>query len=252
MTPGLLLAFTGISEGYGPKPVTFVTHALGDAAVWLLIATLSVSPLRAITRWNALIHTRRIFGNFALAYALTHVAVYVWSEGPLKAASEIVLRVYLTIGFAALATLVMLGVTSNDVAVKRLGAEGWKRVHRWIYVASALGLLHYFLQSKNDVTPALLQAGFFILLMLWRLLDRFKRGASTLWLVGLAVGAGLATAGLEVAWYFWRSGLPPLDVLSANLDVDFEIRPPWIVAGAGLAAAALSLFRRRTGTARRP
>lgn len=250
-TPGLSLLWTGLNEGYGPKPVTFVTHALGDAAVWLLIATLAVSPLRTITRWNPLINSRRILGNFALAYALAHVAVFVWSEGVARAASEIVLRFYLTIGFAALAILVMLGATSNDGAVKRLGAMGWRRVHRWIYVATALGLLHYFLQSKNDVTPALLQAGFFTLLMLWRALDAARRGADTIWLVGLALVAGLSTAAIEAAWYFWRSGLPPLDVMAANLDFDLDVRPPWIVAAAGLAGAGLSLFRRRTGTGRR-
>lgn len=252
LAPGLLLVATGLSEGYGPKPVTFVIHALGDAAVWLLIATLAVTPVRTITRWNALILARRILGNFALAYAASHVAVYVWSEGAAKAASEIVLRAYLTIGFCALALLAILGATSNDGAVRRLGSLGWKRLHRLIYVATALALLHYFLQSKNDVTPALRQAGLFLMLMLWRGLDAKKLGTHPLALVGLGVVAGLATAGLEVAWYYWRSGLPPLDVLSANLDFEDQLRPPWVVAGAPLDFAVISFFLRRRERARRP
>lgn len=252
LAPGLLLIWTATSEGLGPKPVTFVIHALGDGAVWLLIATLAATPLRTITRWNALILARRILGNFALAYAATHVGVYVWSEGVGKAASEIVLRSYLTIGFVALMMLVTLGATSNDGAVRRLGSVGWKRLHRLIYLATALALLHYFLQSKNDVTPALRQAGLFAMLMLWRLLDAKKLGADPLALVALGIVAGLATAGLEVAWYFWRSGLAPLDVLAQNLDFEDQLRPPWLVAGAPLDFALISFFLRQRGRGRRP
>jgi len=252
LAPGAALIWTGLNEGYGPKPVTFVTHALGDAAIWLLIATLAITPLRTITRWNALILARRILGNFALAYALAHVAAFVVSEGVVKAATEIALRIYLSIGFAALAMLIALGVTSNDMALRRLGAATWRRLHRLIYVATALGLLHYFLQTKNDVTAALTPAGLFILLMLWRGFNALKLGAHPLALIALAVVAGAATAGLEVAWYFWRSGLAPLDVLAQNLDFEETMRPPWIVAGAPLDFAFISFFLRRRETARRP
>lgn len=252
LTPAAWLIWLARTEGFGPKPITFVLHTLGDAAIWLLIGTLAVTPLRTILRVNAPIFARRILGNFALAHALAHVALFAWSEGFAKAASEIVLRVYLTIGLAALVMLIALGATSNDAAVKRLGAEGWKRLHRLIYVATALAALHYFLQSKNDVTAALLPAGYFVLLMLWRGLNARKLGAHPLALLGLAVVAGAATAGLEAAWYFWRSGLSPLDVLAQNLDFEETLRPPWIVAGAPLDFAVLSFFLRRRETAQRP
>jgi sulfoxide reductase heme-binding subunit YedZ len=258
LAPALWLVWTWRTAGLGPKPASFVIHSFGDFAVWSLIATLCVTPLRRITRWSALHQSRRIFGNFALAYALAHLASYVVDVGAAKAVSEIGARVYLTIGLAALAILITLGATSNDAAVTRLGAAGWNRLHRAIYVAATLALVHYFLQSKNDVTPALLQAGLFLLLMGWRLLNARTRGESAPWLVALAFGAGLATALVEAGWYFWRSGLPPLDVLSANLDVQYEIRPPLVVAAFGFGGAALafalSLWRaspNRTGTARR-
>lgn len=252
LAPAAVLVWTGYSEGYGPKPITYVTHALGDAAVWLLIATLAVTPLRTITRWNALIQARRVLGDFALAYALAHVAVFFFAEGFVKAASEIALRFYLTIGFVALLMLTALGATSNDASVKRLGAEGWKRLHRLVYAATALGLLHYFLQTKNDVSAALTPAGLFVLLMLWRGLNQRKLGAHPLALIALGVVAGAATAGLEVAWYYWRSGLPPLDVLAQNLDFEETLRPPWIVAGVPVDFALISFFLRRREKARRP
>lgn len=258
LAPAAWLAWRWAASDLGPKPSSFVIHSFGDFAVWSLIATLCVTPLRRITRWSALHQARRIFGNFALAYALAHLTSYVVDVGAAKAVSEIVARVYLTIGFAALLMLLALGATSNDAAVKRLGAAGWNRLHRLVYAAATLALLHYFLQSKNDVTPALLQAGLFALLMGWRSLNARTLGESALALVALALAAGLATALLEAGWYFWRSGLSPLDVLSANLDVQYEIRPPLIVATVGLGAAALafalSFWRTspgRTGTARR-
>lgn len=252
LAPAAWLIWTAWTDGFGPKPVTFVLHTLGDAAVWLLIATLAITPLRTIFRINALIFARRILGNFALAHALAHVALFVWSEGLAKAASEVVLRIYLTIGLAALAMLIALGATSNDSAVKRLGAAGWKRLHRLIYAASALALLHYFLQTKNDVTAALLPAGLFMLLMLWRGLDAMKLGAHPLALIALGLVAGLATAGIEAAWYFWRSGLPPLDVMAQNLDIEDTLRPPLMVAGLPVDFAVISFFLRRRGRAPRP
>lgn len=252
LAPAAWLIWTARTEGFGAKPVTFVLHTLGDAAVWLLIATLAISPLRTILRVNALIFARRILGNSALAHALAHVGLFVWSEGPAKAASEVFLRVYLAIGLAALAMLIVMGATSNDLAKRRLGAEGWRRLHRLIYVAAALALLHYFLQTKNDVTAALLPAGLFTLLMLWRGLDAMKLGAHPLALIALGLVAGLATAGIEAAWYFWRSGLSPLDVMAQNLDIEDTLRPPLIVAGVPVDFAAISFFLRRRGRARHP
>jgi sulfoxide reductase heme-binding subunit YedZ len=252
LAPAAWLIWTARAEGFGPKPVTFVLHTLGDAAVWLLIATLAITPLRTILRVNALIFARRIVGNFALAHALAHVGLFAWSEGPAKAASEVFLRVYLAIGLAALAMLIALGATSNDLAKRRLGAEGWRRLHRLIHAAAALALLHYFLQTKNDVTASLLPAGLFTLLMLWRGLDAMKLGAHPLALLALGLVAGVATAGIEAAWYFWRSGLPPFDVMAQNLDIEDTLRPPLIVAGVPVDFAAISFFLRRRGRARHP
>jgi sulfoxide reductase heme-binding subunit YedZ len=248
--PALNLAWLWLNDDLGPKPTTFALHVLGDWAIRLLIATLAVTPLRTLTRWSGLILARRTLGRFALAYALAHVGLYALSEGFSKAWSEIWLRSYLTIGFAALVLLILLGLTSNDFSVKALGAAGWRRWQQLIYPAAALGLVHFFLQSKNDVTPALLQAGLFLLLMGWRVLA-WRRATGVGPMVGLALCAGLATALLEAGWYYGRSGLSPIMILAGNLDVEFEIRPPLIVAGLGLAAAGLSLLAPRGGEARR-
>ena len=88
--------------------------------------------------------------------------------------------------------------------------------------------------------------------MLWRGLDAMKLGAHPLALIALGLVAGLATAGIEAAWYVWRSGLSPLDVMAQNLDIEDTLRPPLIVAGVPVDFAAISFFLRRRGRARRP
>ena len=252
LAPGVWIAALWLGDGLGPKPLTEAIHLTGDWAVRLLAATLAVTPLRVVTRYNRLILVRRMLGLATLAYATIHVALYcVQQDGEFaRIAAEIALRFYLTIGFVAFAMLLALGVTSNDAAVRRVGAARWNALHRLVYVIAGLALFHYFLQTKNDVTPAVLWAGLILMLLMHRLLARRGAGRSPLALAGLAIGAGLVAALVEAAWYFGRSRLSPLDVLAGNLDFDFEIRPPWIVAAVALALPLLALAARRFERAR--
>ncbi|MBL8590223.1 MAG: ferric reductase-like transmembrane domain-containing protein [Methylobacteriaceae bacterium] len=250
--PGAALVWFWSQGELAPKPITAAIHFSGDWALRMLALTLAVTPLRVVTRVNRLILIRRTLGLSALAYGLLHVALYcveqrldLWTV-----VSEIALRFYLTIGFVALAGLIALGATSNEAAVRRLGATGWNRLHALVYPIALVSLFHYFLQSKNDVTPAVLWSGYVLLLLGHRLLARRRRGASALALVGLAVAAGLATGLVEAAWYFGRSRIAPLDVLAGNLDFEIELRPPWIVFGAGLALAGLAALFNRLSPAR--
>ena len=115
---------------------------------------------------------RRILGLSALFYILTHFTLYVVDSRLDLAfvATEIVKRIYLLIGFTALLGLVALGVTSTDGMVKRLGAIRWNRLHKLVYVITALGILHYYMQSKVDVSQPVLMTGFFFWLMGYRLM----------------------------------------------------------------------------------
>jgi sulfoxide reductase heme-binding subunit YedZ len=253
--PVLWLIWAWRSQSLGPKPSSFVIHFFGDWAIRLLIVTLAVTPLRALTRWNALIGARRTLGRWALAYALAHLFAYALSEGMAKAIGEIFARFYLQVGGVALITLIVLGATSNDASIKRLGSAMWRGLHRLVYPAAALGLLHYLLQTKNDVTAPLMQVGLFCLLMGWRLFA-WRRWSDVFALVTLALLAGLTTALFEAGWYYWRSGLSPSMILMGNFDVEWEIRPPLIVSALGFAAALFALIpgrssRERTETAPR-
>ena len=157
-----------------------------------------------------------------------------------KVISEIVLRIYLTIGFAALLGLAILGVTSTDGMVRRLGAMRWNTLHKTVYAITTLALVHFALQSKIDVTQAVLMAGLFFWLMGFRLLRRYGVVLGALPLCALALAAGVLTALTEAGWYASMTGLSGMRVLWANLDFEYVIRPAWWVLLAGLVMVAIT------------
>jgi sulfoxide reductase heme-binding subunit YedZ len=252
LAPTVWIAWLWATQGLGPKPVTEAIHRTGDWTVRLLIATLAVTPLRRIANYPKLILVRRMLGLAVLGYSLLHLSLYTLDLAfdLARIATEIVLRIYLLIGFTALVGLVALGATSTDAAIRRLGAN-WHRLHRAIYAIAVLALAHYFLQAKLNVTQPVLWSGFFLLLMGYRLIRRFELPEGPLGLVALAAAAGVATALLEAGWYAAATGANAALVLSANLEFEYDIRPAWYVFAVGLALSLIALVRRAPAPRRR-
>jgi methionine sulfoxide reductase heme-binding subunit len=229
----------------GARPITEAIHQTGDWAIRFLWLSLAVTPLRRIANWPKLILVRRMLGVTALCYALTHLTLYTvdLKLDLLRVVSEIALRFYLTIGFVALLGLIALGSTSTDAAIKRLG-RNWNRLHKIVYVIGGLAAFHFFIQSKADVYEPTLMAGFFLLLMLYRLAHwRGFALTSPVVLAAIAILAALGTAAIEYAWYGIATGVPPGRVLAANLQFSFSIRPAWWVLATGLGVTLLGLAR---------
>ena len=184
-------------------------------------------------------------GIAALAYALLHLTLYAghlaWNL--LAVAAEIATRIYLTLGFAVLVGLCALGWTSTDRWQVQLGRR-WKRLHRWVYLLAAGAVLHAFLQSRARADSAVLLAGCYLWLMLWRLLPGQYRAHPPA-LLALASVAALGTALIEFAWYAAADQhCPPARILAANLDLAAGWRPAQIVLVAGATIAAIPLRRR--------
>lgn len=244
LAPALLLAFDAWTGSLGSKPWTQAVHDAGTWTVRLLVLTLAVSPARRIFGWSRVISVRRMLGLAVMAYALGHFALYCIDLGFHWGliVSEIVKRFYLLIGFVALLGLVALGVTSTDAMIRRLGGRNWQRLHDLVYPITLLGLLHFALQSKIDVTQPALMTGLFLLLMAYRGLNRLKLPMTAPMLAMVAIAAGLATALAEAAWYGLATGVPATAVLQANADILIDqdpgaVRPAHWVALAGLLAA---------------
>lgn len=254
LAPAAMILWSWEARLLGPRPVTVAIHETGDWAIRFLLLSLAVTPLRRIADWPRLILVRRMLGLAALSYVVAHVLLYVidqkwdlWRVG-----REIALRLYLTIGFAALLGLVALGLTSTDAMIRRLGRD-WNRLHKIVYAIGILGAIHFFMQTKADVYQATLMCGLFILLMLYRVAHWGGLSLNRpLVLAGIAALAGLGTAVAEFAWYGVATGVPPLRVLAANLDFTFQVRPSWWVMAVGLGVASVAWGRPYVGGKRAP
>ncbi len=236
----VLLAMLGGGQ-MGAEPWKAATREAGAHAAHILLFSLAVTPLRWIADWPKVATLRRMVGLGALAYALLHLGLYAghlaWDW--LAVATEIATRIYLTLGFAVLVGLCVLGWTSTDGWQARLGRR-WKRLHVWVYPLAAGAVLHAFLQSKAVADPAVILAGCFLWLMLWRRLSGAWR-AAPLPLAGLAAVVAAGTAAVEYAWYALATKLPAERILAANLDALAAPRPAHLILAAGLLVAALPL-----------
>ncbi len=247
--PACWLALNWHEGWLGARPRTALIHQSGLWTVRLLLLSLAITPGRAVLGWARLLLVRRMLGVATAGYALAHLGLYAMQQDfhLLHVGSEIIHRIYLLIGLAALLGLVSLAVTSTDAMIRRLG-RGWKRLHRWVYGIGVLGLLHFFMQSKSDVTQAVIMAGLFAWLMLWRAAPARWR-AQPWFLLLLVPAAVVATAGIEAGWYAAATQLPWPRVLAANWSFNwtFGPRPSAWVGMAALTVAALAAGRQGLG-----
>jgi methionine sulfoxide reductase heme-binding subunit len=245
--PALWLGYRFLFLGLGPRPITEAIHRLGDWAVYFLLITLAVTPARRLFDWSKLIQVRRMVGIAALTYILGHFTFFlIDSKWDLVfVAREIIVRIYLTIGFLAILGLIALGVTSTDGMIKRMGAREWNTLHNLIYPIAALAILHYYMQSKIDVSQPVLMTGFFYWLIGWRVMARFGLKEGVLPLLGLSVAAAILTALTEATWYGVATGVGFWRPFNANFDLSLQIRPAWWVLCAGVAVTLVSTARLR-------
>jgi len=250
--PAFWLAVEAWERTLGPRPFTEAIHQSGLMAIRLIAFGLAVTPLRLASRWFKLNTVRRMLGVGAAGYALLHFGLYILDQkfDLLHVAAEIALRYYLTIGFVALLGLSVLAATSTDAMIRRIGTSRWEKLHRIVYAIAVLGTVHFFMQSKLDVSEPTIMAGIFALLLA-------QRGAQRLWgdlaAWQLALLA-LVTAGLvalaEACWFAYSTGAPFDLVLSANLDFSYSVRPAWYVVGTGAALVIARLMRPWVGVRR--
>jgi sulfoxide reductase heme-binding subunit YedZ len=254
VAPALPLLARILAQDLGARPLTEVSHVTGLWAIRLLAATLAVSPLIALLRRPRLAPARRILGVAVFAWMVAHFAAFVADKmfDPVVVAREIALRVYLLIGMIAFLMLGALAATSTDGMIARLGATRWRNLHLLVYPVAILGLAHYFMQSKQDVSEPTALAGVFALLGLIRLAKRFGAQATPLSTAALAVAAALGTALAEAIYFMLKFGAPFTAALEADIDFSYDVRPCWLPLAVGLAMALAGLAFRQKESARRP
>jgi|SRR5215475_733949 len=173
------LLYRAYMDDLGANPIDTITRFTGSWALFILLATLSVTPLRKLTGRNDLIKFRRMLGLFAFFYAALHFSTFLvldhffdWQ----RIAKDIVKRPYVTAGFTGFMLMVPLAITSTSGMIRRLGKR-WQQLHRLAYVAAIAGVLHFYWLVKSDISrPA--QYGTVLLLLLgYRLVVRLRQSS---------------------------------------------------------------------------
>lgn len=247
--PAALVAYRFAAGLLGPRAINEGVHQIGNWTLRLVLLSLLVTPGRRLLQWPRLMQVRRMVGVAAFAYAMAHLLLYAadrsWDLG--KVATEIVLRVYLAIGFAALLILLALAVTSTYRMARRLGGRHWRRLHWLVYPAALLSIVHFFLQTKVAVDEPWLMAGLLGWLLGYRVVA-WRGGldgrVAAWWTVLLALLAAAGTALGEAMYYWIKLGVDPMQVLAAHLMFEPSIRPAWIVLAICFGIALAGAIRR--------
>tara|TARA_Y100000591_G_C21693036_1_gene624193 strand:- start:225 stop:815 length:591 start_codon:yes stop_codon:yes gene_type:complete len=161
----------------GPEPVDRIINHFGEWTLIFILLTLSMTPLRIITKSTEWIRLRRMLGLFTFFYASIHMLSYVGIDyrfdlNPLI--DDVFKKKFVFIGFSAWLLLIPLAITSSDKMV-RLLKHNWKKLHKLIYVISIFGVLHFIWLSKTIYFKPLIFLIILIILLLFRI--RFPRSS---------------------------------------------------------------------------
>ncbi|SNT06955.1 sulfoxide reductase heme-binding subunit YedZ [Tropicimonas sediminicola] len=148
--PVAWLFWAGIRGDLGVDPVKAIEHWLGLWGLWLLIATLAITPLQRHAGLR-LVRFRRAIGLLGFYYIAAHLAVWLVLDVQIPAQiwGDILKRPYITIGMVAFVLMIPLALTSNNWALRRLGGERWRRLHRLTYLVVPLGAVHFVMVVKG-------------------------------------------------------------------------------------------------------
>jgi sulfoxide reductase heme-binding subunit YedZ len=175
--PLVYLVWAALTGNLSANPLEDLTHETGVWTLRFLCITLAITPLRKLTGWNTFIRFRRMAGLYAFFYGTLHLLTYViadrfagldFPDGMLALSTvrnlaksvgqDIYKRPFITIGFSAWLSMAPLAATSTAGMIRRLGGKRWNRLHRLVYLAATLGVLHYWWLVKADVSRPLTYA----------------------------------------------------------------------------------------------
>ncbi len=179
LLPFALLLRGALANALGPNPAEALIRGSGDWVLRFLCLTLAVTPLREITHWSALARLRRMLGLFAFFYAVIHFMCYAWLDMSWvidDIVRDIPKRPFILVGTLALLLMLPLAATSFNRAIRVLGAQRWKALHRAVHAVVLLGLLHFFWMraAKANFAEWSVYAAIVALLLGWRLWRRLR------------------------------------------------------------------------------
>ena len=176
LIPFIWLLLKVFQNDLGPDPAQALSIETGEWTLRFLLLTLAITPFRQIFRMAEIARLRRKIGLFTFFYASIHFLswmAFILAFRWLAIAEELVERPYITVGFLAYVILFLLGVTSTNSMVRRLG-KNWKRLHKFVYAASILAIVHLLWILRTDVTEAVIYGVLLAILLGYRIFRKLK------------------------------------------------------------------------------
>ena len=170
LIPLLRLSWKAVNSALGANPIQVITFSTGTWTLAFLLITLSITPLRKLTKQYWLIQYRRMLGLFAFFYGCLHFLTYFWLDQFFDLHSiykDVLKRPFITAGFTAFVLMIPLAVTSTQKAIRKLGKR-WQSLHRLIYASAIAGVVHYIWLVKKDVRTPEVYAVVLATLLLYR------------------------------------------------------------------------------------
>lgn len=177
LTPLVRLVSLGFQESLSANPIEFIERSTGFWALFILLTTLSLTPIRLITGCVWQIQLRRMLGLFMFFYAGLHVTSYVWLDFSFdwtNMTKDITKHPRILVGFAAFVLAIPLAVTSSNAMMKRL-RHRWKQLHQLVYIIAILGILHFWWLVKKDIREPLFYALILAILLVVRIYYKCKQ-----------------------------------------------------------------------------
>jgi sulfoxide reductase heme-binding subunit YedZ len=153
------------------NPIQYITFQTGKSALVLLVLALACTPLNTLFELKRIVGLRKTLGLYAFLYATLHFLTFVgldYQFDPELLKEAIFKKRYALVGFAAFLALLPLAITSTKGWMRRLG-KNWKRLHRLIYLAALLAIIHFVWLVKSDIREPLAYGAVVVLLLALRL-----------------------------------------------------------------------------------
>jgi methionine sulfoxide reductase heme-binding subunit len=171
--PMAWLVYATFNNLLGPNPAEALSRQTGDWTLRGLCLVLAITPLRVLLQAPGLLRLRRTVGVATFVYACVHLLCYAWFDqglDPTDIWRDILKRPFIWLGFSAWVLMLPLAATSFNTAIRWLGGRRWQALHRLVYVAALLSVLHFFWMrtGKNDFAEVWVYAAVLIGLMAWR------------------------------------------------------------------------------------
>lgn len=177
LIPCARLIWLAVNDDLSANPIEFIERSTGFWSLFILLATLSLTPIRLLTGRTWQLQFRRMLGLFMFFYACLHITTYLWLDYSFvwsDITKDIIKHPYVLVGFTAFVLTIPLAITSNNVMIKLL-RERWKKLHRLVYLIGILGIVHFWWLVKKDIREPLFYGVILAILLSIRVYFNYKK-----------------------------------------------------------------------------